>query len=153
MAVELGLLHPADWTAQWIGPDEPAVPEPGERPGLCSVKNLHAGRSPREVARAYATAHGIYELFINGVRVGDQQLTPGSTSYHSTLQVQAFDIARMLRPGTNTVRAVLTDGWYRGTFGYTRDADMYGTADGLPGSAGAGVRRSNGRSSAPTTRG
>ena len=33
----------------------------------------------------------------------------------------------MLRPGTNTVRAVLTDGWFRGSFGFTRDADMYGT--------------------------
>ena len=86
-------------------------------------------------------------------RVGDQQLTPGSTSYHSTLQVQAFDIARLLRAGTNTVRAVLTDGWYRGTFGYTRDADMYGHADGLPGAAGAGVRADSGRSSAPTARG
>ena len=125
MAVELGLLHPEDWTAQWIGPDEPAVPEPGERPGHALSKTFTLDAAPAK-SRAYATAHGIYELFINGVRVGDQQLTPGSTSYHSTLQVQAFDIARMLRPGTNTVRAVLTDGWYRGTFGYTRDADMYG---------------------------
>ena len=81
----------------------------------------------RNRARAYATAHGIYELFINGQRVGDQQLTPGSTSYHTTLQVQAFDITPLLRAGTNTVRAVLTDGWFRGSFGFTRDADMYGT--------------------------
>ena len=125
MAVDLGLLHPADWTAQWIGPDEPAVPQPGERPGYGLSKTFTLDAAPG-FARAYATAHGIYELFINGVRVGDQQLTPGSTSYHSTLQVQAFDLAGLLRPGANTVQAVLTDGWYRGTFGYTRDADMYG---------------------------
>ncbi|RKR29871.1 alpha-L-rhamnosidase [Arthrobacter oryzae] len=126
MTVELGLLHPGDWTAQWIGPDEPAVPEPGERPGHALSKTFTLDAAP-DLARVYATAHGIYELFINGVRVGDQQLTPGSTSYHSTLQVQAFDIAGLLRPGSNAVRAVLTDGWYRGTFGYTRVADMYGT--------------------------
>jgi alpha-L-rhamnosidase len=126
MAVELGLLQPADWTAQWIGPDEPTVPGPGERAGHALSTTFTLGAAPG-FARAYATAHGVYELFINGVRVGDQQLTPGSTSYHSTLQAQAFDIASLLRPGTNTVRAVLTDGWYRGTFGYTRDADMYGT--------------------------
>ena len=131
MAIELGLLHPEDWSAQWIGPDEQGIKDqqilrPGERPGYA----LHAGftlEAAPDRARVYATARGIYELFINGQRVGDQQLTPGSTSYHSALQVQAYDVAALLRPGINTVRAILTDGWYRGTFGYTRDADMYGT--------------------------
>jgi alpha-L-rhamnosidase len=126
MPVELGLLRPSNWTAQWIGPDEPVVPAPGERPGYALHKTFTLSAAP-ETSRAYATAHGIYELFLNGQRVGDQQLTPGSTSYNTTLQVQAYDITGLLRPGTNTISAVLTDGWYRGTFGYTRDADMYGT--------------------------
>ncbi|MFC0457459.1 family 78 glycoside hydrolase catalytic domain [Arthrobacter liuii] len=126
MPVELGLLHASDWTAQWIGPDEPGVPAPGERPGYALSRTFTLPAAP-DTARAYATAHGIYELFINGRRVGDQQLTPGSTSYNTTLQVQAYDVTGLLSEGTNTIRAVLTDGWYRGTFGYTRDADMYGT--------------------------
>lgn len=126
MPVELGLLHASDWTAQWIGPDEPDVPAPGERRGNALHKTFTLDAVPK-TARVYATAHGIYELFLNGVRVGDQQLTPGSTSYNTTLQVQAYDVTALLHPGTNTIRAVLTDGWYRGTFGYTRDADMYGT--------------------------
>ncbi len=121
MAVELGLLHSSDWTAQWIGPDEQVVPAAGERPGYALDKAFTLDTAPESV-RAYATAHGMYELFLNGQRVGDQQLTPGSTSYNTTLQVQAYDITALLRPGTNTIRAVLTDGWYRGTFGYTRDA-------------------------------
>lgn len=125
MPVELGLLHPSDWTGQWIGPDEPDVPAPGERPGYALEKTFTLDAAP-ESARAYATAHGIYELFLNGHRVGDQQLTPGSTSYNTTLQVQTYDVTALLHPGTNTLRAVLTDGWYRGTFGFTRDADMYG---------------------------
>lgn len=126
MPVELGLLHSSDWTAQWIGSDEPDVPAPGERPGYALHKTFTLDAAP-ETARLYATAHGMYELFLNNMRVGDQQLTPGSTSYNTTLQVQAYDITALLRPGTNTIRAVLTDGWYRGSFGYTRDADMYGT--------------------------
>jgi alpha-L-rhamnosidase len=130
MPVELGLLHPSDWTAQWIGPEEPAVPAPGQRPGYALSKTFTLDAAP-ESARTYATARGIYELFLNGQRVGNQQLTPGSTSYNTTLQVQAYDVTAMLRPGTNTIRAVLTDGWYRGTFGYTRDADMYGTQTAL----------------------
>lgn len=130
MPVELGLLHPADWTAQWIGPGEPAIPAPGERPGYALSTTFELDAVP-DSARAYATAHGIYELFINGHRVGDQELTPGATSYHSTLQVQTFDVGALLHAGSNTVTGVLTDGWYRGTFGYTRDADMYGTTTGL----------------------
>ncbi|WP_455836242.1 family 78 glycoside hydrolase catalytic domain [Pseudarthrobacter siccitolerans] len=126
MPVELGLLRPSDWRAQWIGPEEPDVPAPGERPGYALEKTFTPGAAA-ERARVYATAHGIYELFLNGQRVGDQQLTPGSTSYNTTLQVQAYDVTALLRPGANTLRAVLTDGWYRGTFGFTRDADMYGT--------------------------
>jgi len=130
MPVELGLLHSTDWIAQWIGPEEPEVPAPGQRPGYALTKTFTLPAAPHK-ARAYATAHGIYELFINGHRVGDQQLTPGSTSYNTTLQVQAYDITGLLRKGSNTVRAVLTDGWYRGTFGYRRDADMYGTRTAL----------------------
>ncbi|WP_457947751.1 family 78 glycoside hydrolase catalytic domain [Pseudarthrobacter sp. alpha12b] len=126
MPVELGLLHAGDWMAQWIGPEEPEVPAPGERPGYALTRAFTLPAAP-DRARAYATAHGIYELFINGRRVGHQQLTPGSTSYNTTLQVQAYDVTALLREGSNTIRAVLTDGWYRGTFGYTRDADMYGT--------------------------
>ncbi|KRE81381.1 alpha-L-rhamnosidase [Arthrobacter sp. Soil764] len=126
MPVELGLLHAGDWTAQWIGPEEPEIGAPGERPGYALTKTFTLPAAPHK-ARAYATAQGIYELFINGHRVGDQQLTPGSTSYNTTLQVQAHDVTTLLREGSNTIRAVLTDGWYRGTFGYTRDADMYGT--------------------------
>ncbi|MDQ0925510.1 alpha-L-rhamnosidase [Pseudarthrobacter sp. W1I19] len=126
MPVELGLLQPSDWTARWIGPEEPDVPAPGERPGYAFEKTFTLA-STAESARAYATAQGIYELFLNGHRGGDQQLTPGSTSYNTTLQVQTYDVTALLRPGTNALRAVLTDGWYRGTFGFTRDADMYGT--------------------------
>ncbi|NUT71368.1 alpha-L-rhamnosidase [Pseudarthrobacter sp. C4D7] len=126
VSVELGLLHATDWVAQWIGSDEPEIPAAGERPGYAFTKTFTLGSAPAR-ARAYATAHGIYELFINGRRVGDQQLTPGSTSYHTTLQVQAHDVTDLLCEGPNTIRAILTDGWFRGTFGYTRDADMYGT--------------------------
>jgi alpha-L-rhamnosidase len=130
MPVELGLMQAPDWTAQWIGPEEPAVGVAGERPGYALHRTFTLDAAP-ETARAYATAHGIYELFLNGQRVGDQQLTPGSTSYNTTLQVQTYNITALLRPGTNIIKAVLTDGWYRGTFGYTRDADMYGTQTAL----------------------
>src|SRR4029450_544973 len=77
-------------------------------------------------ARIYATAHGIYEGFLNGVRVGDLELTPGFTSYWANLHVQTYDVTGLVREGVNTWEAVLSDGWYRGRTGYTQLADAYG---------------------------
>ena len=47
------------------------------------------------------TAHGIYEAFVNGTRVGDHELTPGFTAYRHRLQVQTFDVTPMLRRGAS----------------------------------------------------
>ncbi|PJM76042.1 alpha-L-rhamnosidase [Bifidobacterium simiarum] len=73
------------------------------------------------------TAHGIYEVFVNGERVGDEELTPGFTSYARTLYVQQYDVADLLRDGGNELRIRVSDGWYRGRCGYSRFADSFGT--------------------------
>ena len=82
---------------------------------------------PRSSARIHATAHGLYELFLDGVRVGDQELTPGYTSYRSHVQVQTYDVTTLLGAGEHELRAVLSDGWYRGKVGFTREHDSYGS--------------------------
>ncbi len=61
-----------------------------------------------------ATALGLYELRLNGRRVGDAALTPGWTDYHQRIQVQSWDVTEALRPGNNVLGAVLGDGWYAG---------------------------------------
>ena len=123
---EIGLLDTEDWSARWVGvPDDSG--QPGNRPA-------HRFRSTFELpedlsvvsARAYATALGIYELFLNGRRVGDLELTPGSTQYRALLDVQTYDLTGLLRPGTNVVGAVVSDGWYRGRNGFSRIADCFG---------------------------
>ena len=78
-------------------------------------------------ARVYATAHGLYELFLNGSRVGDLELTPGTTAYRSQLDVQTYDVTELLVPGNNVLGAVLSDGWWRGQVGFTREVDCFGT--------------------------
>ena len=42
---------------------------------------------PVASARLHVTAHGIYEAFVNGTRVGDRELTPGFTAYRSRLSI------------------------------------------------------------------
>jgi len=69
-------------------------------------------------ARIYATSLGVYELQLNGRRVGDQLFTPGWTSYNKRLQYQTYDVTSLLRAGENVVGAILGDGWYRGNLGF-----------------------------------
>jgi alpha-L-rhamnosidase len=74
----------------------------------------------------YATAHGLYELFLNGERVGDIELAPGSTSYRYHLDVQTYDVTDLLQPGENVLAAVVSDGWWRGQVGFSRETECFG---------------------------
>lgn len=68
-------------------------------------------RSGREVLRI--SALGLYRVFINGVRVGNDLLTPGWTSYDKRLSFQTYDVAPLLKSGNNVIDIWLADGWYR----------------------------------------
>lgn len=122
--VEAG-LDIDDWAATWVAPVEHPRPDAGRRPGYLLRGRIDV---PGEVllARAYVTAHGIYELFVNGTRVGDAELTPGYTSYRANLAYQTYDLTDLLVPGENVVGVLLTDGWYRGRVGYYRQPDAFG---------------------------
>ncbi|HQO33913.1 MAG TPA: family 78 glycoside hydrolase catalytic domain [bacterium] len=74
---------------------------------------------PYEVQRAtvYTSALGLYEMRINGNRVGKNILAPEWTDYDERVQYQAYDVTELLRPGSNAVAAVLGEGWYAGLVG------------------------------------
>ncbi len=59
------------------------------------------------------SALGLYRAFINGKRVGDDQLTPGWTSYDVRLSYQTYEVADLLVPGENRIEIWLGDGWLR----------------------------------------
>ena len=121
---ETGLLQPADWTARWIGPPSTSADTlPGPSPLLRRAFRLE-GRV--QSARLYVTSLGLYELYLNGQRVGDQFFTPGWTSYRRRLQYQTYDVTALLRPGANVVGAMLGDGWYRGHLGFFGKRNLYG---------------------------
>ncbi|NLP11484.1 alpha-L-rhamnosidase, partial [bacterium] len=87
---EMGLLDRNDWKASWIEADPPAEgitssPSPMLRKEFV-VKNGVVS------ARAYVTALGLYEMELNGKKVGDQVLTPGWTAYDKRVQYQTYDI-------------------------------------------------------------
>ncbi len=126
---EMGLLQPADWRASWIEPDLPDDPKvSGPAPMLRREFSI---KGDVERARAYVTAHGLYEMEINGRRVGDAVLTPGWTSYDKRLQYQTYDVTTLLKTGPNAVGVTLGNGWYRGYLAWGDKRNIYGTRLGL----------------------
>jgi len=74
----------------------------------------------KEVSHAivYVTALGLYELHINGEKVGNALLTPGWTEYGKRILYQTWDVTSMLHLGENAVGAVLGAGWFKGDLGW-----------------------------------
>ncbi|MFO7692820.1 MAG: glycoside hydrolase family 78 protein [Vicinamibacterales bacterium] len=126
---EMGLLEPADWKASWI---EPGVPEDVTKSGPSPMlRREFAVNGDVERARAYVTSHGLYEMAINGQRVGDAVLTPGWTSYNKRLQYQTYDVTALLKKGPNAVGVTLGNGWYRGNLAWDDKRNIYGDRLGL----------------------
>ncbi|MFL5658220.1 MAG: family 78 glycoside hydrolase catalytic domain [Ktedonobacteraceae bacterium] len=114
--IEAGLLHPDDWTAQFVTPDwEEDTPQPQPCSLLRREFDVHPGMTR---ARLYVTALGVYEAQLNGTTVSDHVLDPGWTSYNHRLQYQTFDVTSLLHEGRNAIGAMLGDGWYRGRLGF-----------------------------------
>ncbi|MDO4459634.1 MAG: family 78 glycoside hydrolase catalytic domain [Clostridia bacterium] len=80
-----------------------------------------------KTARAYFTGLGIYELYINGNRVGDEYLTPYCDEYDKWIQYQTYDVTDYLVKGQNTVGAILGNGWAKGKFGFDGETGSFET--------------------------
>src|SRR6187551_3519181 len=85
----------------WVGPDEGNPPPPGERPAYWLRREFElsgpSGAAPRSVLRF--SARGLVEIFVNGVRVGDE-LLPGYMQYDRRLPLRAIDLNGHLHAGT-----------------------------------------------------
>ena len=115
--LEAGLLEADDWTARPVGADLDEDPESDARRATLVRTGFRIdGRVAR--ARLYATAHGLYEVEINGVRVGTDTLSPGWTVYRERLRTYTYDVTALITEGDNALGAWLGDGWYRGRLGW-----------------------------------
>lgn len=115
--LEVGLLHADDWSALPVGADLDEDPESDARRATLVRTGFRVG-GPIARARLYATAHGLYEAEINGVRVGTDTLSPGWTVYRERLRYYTYDVTELLIEGENALGAWLGDGWYRGRLGW-----------------------------------
>lgn len=122
---EYAFLSKQDWKAKWINPEIEAFNPEENQPASVLVKNFMLDQT--ENARAYVSAHGMYALYINGRRVKDNVLTPGTSEYWYRLPYQTFDVSDFLQLGENKIEVALGDGWYRGCNGNTGTRNVFGT--------------------------
>lgn len=121
---EMGLLQSSDWRASWIASDlkeDITKSQPAHM-----LRRTFKAKNDVQSARVYITSHGLYEMHLNGRRVGDQLFTPGWTSYRKRLQYQTYDVTDLVRRGQNAVGVLLGDGWFRGNIGFTNQRNFYG---------------------------
>ncbi len=116
-------LPAGKWSAPFISSP---VPETGRSPRPIYLRSEFVLPGAPESARAYVTALGLYELWINGTRVGDAVLTPGWTNYRKRLAYQTYDVGSLLKPGKNAIGAVLAEGWYAGDLTWLKLRNFYG---------------------------
>ncbi len=121
---EMGLLKPSDWKASWI---EPNLQEDTTTTPPCPMlrKEFTLAKKVKQ-ARLYVSSHGLYTLVLNGGKVGDQEFTPGWTSYNKRLQYQTYNVTGQLKAGKNVIGATLGDGWYRGFLTWDKRRNVYG---------------------------
>lgn len=87
--------------------------------------------APVKSARVYASAHGIYELYINGNKAGSTSFAPEISTYQRYLYYQTYDITSLLRIGENVIAATLADGWWIGRIGLAGTSCQYGDRLGM----------------------
>lgn len=118
-----GILRPDEWKAEFISAESDADCDNSK--STCLRKRIRIGG---EVESAYVcvTALGLYRFFINGVKVGEDELTPGWTSYHKHLCYQTYEVTRLLSEGDNMLGAMVGAGWYKGKMGFLHLRNNYG---------------------------
>ena len=121
---EMVFLQESDWKAKWINP-EPGNMKEDRQPASYLKKEFVAEKS--ENARLYITAHGVYDAYINGIRVGEFVLAPGTSQYNRRLQYQVYDVSNLLKRGLNEIVISVGDGWWRGDTGYGGERNCFGT--------------------------
>ena len=118
----MGLLHPEDWSADYISfHDQTPIWKDTEKlflPPAHQFRKEFTAKKKVKRATIYATALGIYELYLNGRRVGDARFAPGWTDYHQRAYYKTYDVTPLVQTGGNALGAWLGDGWYSGYIGF-----------------------------------
>lgn len=108
------------WQAQWITCDYSDPRHP------LFAKTLELSGKEVASARLYMVGLGIYETRLDGQKVGNEYLAPGTHAFDQWIQYQTYDVTSQVADGAKLVVA-LGHGWYSGRFGFVKtDVGYYG---------------------------
>jgi alpha-L-rhamnosidase len=104
---ETGMMQMANWKGTWISDRNSTqfLPAPYFRKEFTASKEIKS-------ARAYVAAAGLYELYLNGKKVGNHRLDPMYTRFDRRNLYVSYDITPLLKSGSNAVGVLLGNGWY-----------------------------------------
>lgn len=119
-----GIMDNSEWKAEFVSAEEEADKDNSKG---TYVRRTFALKGKVKEAYASTTALGLYNFYINGRKVGNDELTPGWTSYRKHLCYQTYDVTEYLNEGENAMGAILGAGWYKGKMGFLEVRNNYGT--------------------------
>lgn len=104
---ETGMLEMHNWRGVWIsdGQDRDFKPAPYFRKEFVVNKSIHS-------ARAYIAVAGLYELYMNGQKVGNHRLDPMYTRFDRRNLYVTYDVTKLIQEGANAIGVLLGNGWY-----------------------------------------
>lgn len=107
------------WQGKWISDGAYVFKEKKVSPVPMVFRKALSVKGEIAQAKLYATAMGIYELALDGQKVGDRYFAPGFTSYAHQLAYQTYDVTELLRPDSK-ITVTVAGGWAVGSFVFTR---------------------------------
>lgn len=105
------------WDALWITPDAPKELQ-------VTLEREIDIQKPVKKARMYMVGLGVYELYLNDEKQGEECLLPGFCDFDTWIPYQTYEMEVV--PGKNKIEVMLGDGWYKGWFGLRQTHENYG---------------------------
>lgn len=109
----MGLLQFKNWAGRWIGFDRAFPWDDDSFNSRLSAryfrKEFELSKTVKQ-ARAYIIGLGLYELYFNGQKIGNQVLAPTPTDYSKNIKYNVFDVTSELRNGMNAMGVILGNG-------------------------------------------
>lgn len=110
----MGILTYADWkSTRWIGYDKISPEDSISQFSRLSARYLRKSfdiKKQLKTAKVYIMGLGLYELYVNGNKIGNQVLAPVPTDYTKNVKYNVFDVTSQLKEGKNALGTILGNG-------------------------------------------
>ncbi len=111
-----GLFKESDWRAKWIGLNKAIGDDDPDAPHrILSARMLrYEFEVDKKIKSAivFISGLGLYELYLNGEKIGDQVLVPALTEYNKRTFYNTFDVTKNLQANKNAIGVILGNGRY-----------------------------------------